>query len=347
MRKLRSLEPQQGSEATDAPSGAMLWIFLAAGGFMLFLALGLYMALAVLAPPAGPGDAPSVDPRADMDLPDATGQQMLVALTHAPQTGLAAEGHAAIEGNSRLPFSRAAIIAARPFSADRTGATEREKAELCMTQAIYYEAGFEPLAGKRAVAQTILNRVRHPAFPRSVCGVVYEGAMRPVCQFSFTCDGALARRPAAGAWAQAREVARAALDGYVERSVGLATHYHADYVLPRWAPELAKVAQIGAHIFYRWPGGWGTPRAFTSSYSGIEAVPLFNRVNVVDSSSLVEYPPVAALPERRTDNDLGGRVDVTKGWTPNIPLAVPGTTALARVQAAQVPLSPDRVGGNP
>ena len=153
---------------------------------------------------------------------------------------------------------------------------DQRRALLCLTQAVYYEAGFEPLEGRRAVAQVVLNRMRHPAFPKSVCGVVYQSNGR-VCQFTFVCDGALYRAPARGAWQQAEEVARAALAGYVERAVGEATHYHADYVAPRWAPLLAKVAQIGQHIFYRWPGAWGQPAAFTGRYIGEPRDPLSMR----------------------------------------------------------------------
>ena len=116
----------------------------------------------------------------------------------------------------------------------------------CLTQAVYYEAGFESEAGKRAVAQVVLNRVRHPAFPKSVCGVVYQGSERTTgCQFSFTCDGSLARIPARTAWGSARQVAQSALSGWVERSVGTATHYHANYVVPYWASSLDKIVQIG------------------------------------------------------------------------------------------------------
>lgn len=340
-REIAAAEPPEDGR----PSGAMLWIFAIAALFSLMIAVGLYLALStLLSTPEKQSGAPvnGVETR----LPTSAEQRVLVALTQEPQQDIVVEGRAALERNDRIPFTRAAVLAARPFPGARAPATDREKAELCMTQAIYYEAGFEPLAGKRAVAQTVLNRVRHPAFPNSVCGVVYEGALRPVCQFSFTCDGALARRPATGAWAEARKVARAALDGYVEKSVGLATHYHADYVLPRWAPQLAKIAKIGAHIFYRWPGGWGTPRAFSSAYSGVEAVPLFDATRF-ESAAAIDYPPVAALPERRADNDLGGRIDVSKGWTPNIPLPVRNSTALARVQAAQMTLPTDTAGATP
>jgi spore germination cell wall hydrolase CwlJ-like protein len=145
----------------------------------------------------------------------------------------------------------------------------------CMTAAIYYEAANEPISGQRAVAQVILNRVRHPAFPNTVCGVVFQGADRATgCQFTFTCDGSLARRPSLALWSRARAIAAASLNGFVETSVGHATHYHASYVLPYWAPKLTKLTTIGTHIFYQWKGGWSAPTAYTARYSGNEAIPL-------------------------------------------------------------------------
>ncbi|HMO44287.1 MAG TPA: cell wall hydrolase, partial [Phenylobacterium sp.] len=76
--------------------------------------------------------------------------------------------------------------------------------------------------------------------------------------------------PDARYWARAEAVAREALDGFVETGVGPATHYHADYVAPYWAPTLVKMTQVGAHIFYRWTGPMGEPPAFTSRYVGRE-----------------------------------------------------------------------------
>ncbi len=141
----------------------------------------------------------------------------------------------------------------------------------CLTTAIYYEAGNETVDGQRAVAQVILNRVRDPAYPNSVCEVVYEGSERRTgCQFTFTCDGSLARRPLADGWRRAQGVASLALGGYVFSPAGWATHYHADYVVPNWAYTLAKVTQLGTHIFYRWPGRRGSPVAFTQKYAGLE-----------------------------------------------------------------------------
>ena len=117
------------------------------------------------------------------------------------------------------------------------------------------------------------------------------------CQFTFTCDGSLARAPERSSWNRAREVARAALAGFVQPSVGNATHYHANYVAPYWAPTLAKTAAIGAHLFYRWSGGWGRPAAFAQSYSGREADPRVLRVAAlsVPHEMVVPAAPVRAV----------------------------------------------------
>jgi spore germination cell wall hydrolase CwlJ-like protein len=163
------------------------------------------------------------------------------------------------------------IESLKPFILDAS-ASDAERALHCLTQAIYYEAGFETGEGQQAVAQVILNRLRHPAYPKSVCGVVYQGSQRTTgCQFSFTCDGSLLRPPALAAWERARYVAKSALGGFVYKPVGTATHYHADYVFPYWAPTLVKLRQIGAHIFYRMTGPTGTPDGFGGRYAGNEA----------------------------------------------------------------------------
>ena len=172
--------------------------------------------------------------------------------------------------NAVLPIDDADFAPAQPFFL-RASPPERARALLCMTQAIYYEAALEPTEGQQAVAQTVINRVRHPDFPKSVCGVVYEGSQLPIgCQFSFTCDGSLARPPIEPYWSRARFVAEAALDGFVARNVGSATHYHADYVFPRWGPQMVKIVQLGAHIFYRFPGPFGAPQVLTGQYEGRE-----------------------------------------------------------------------------
>lgn len=173
--------------------------------------------------------------------------------------------------NAVVPDSPVIIRPMPGFVLPATSVIERERALTCLTQAIYFEAGFESGAGQQAVAQVVLNRLRHPAYPKSVCGVVYQGSQRTTgCQFSFTCDGSLRRPVSADSWQRSKGVARDALQGSVYRPVGTATHYHADYVFPYWAVTLIKLRQLGAHIFYRMTGPTGAPKAFDGRYAGGE-----------------------------------------------------------------------------
>ena len=154
--------------------------------------------------------------------------------------------------------------AAQPFEFANGQESLRGNSLECLTAAVYYEARSESLDGQRAVAQVVLNRARHPTYPNTICGVVYQGSQRRTgCQFSFTCDGSMQRgiRNEA-AWETARQVAAAALAGYVYGPVGLATHYHTTAIRPWWAPSLTRAITVGAHVFYRWPGRWGDPTAF-------------------------------------------------------------------------------------
>ena len=180
----------------------------------------------------------------------------------------------AVAVNAQIPINGAPGTAAKPFSMVGASAETRSRALECLTSAIYYEAGQESTDGQRAVAQVVLNRVRHPAFPNSVCGVVYEGSTRVTgCQFTFTCDGSMQRGAVPALWNRARNVAKDMLNGAVYAPVGQATHYHADYVVPYWASSLVKTSVQGVHIFYRWAGGWGRPSAFNARWSGREGNP--------------------------------------------------------------------------
>ncbi|SBV34983.1 conserved protein of unknown function [uncultured Sphingopyxis sp.] len=257
----------------------------------------------------------------------------LIAETGTDAIAPVAEGADAVARNALLPVSTLPVEAARPFVMPVISLAQSTNAQRCLTQAIYYEAATESDAGKAAVAQVILNRMRHPAYPDTVCGVIYQGSSRPGCQFSFACDGSMRRPPVPALWRRSAEIARAALSGHVAAGVGMATHYHADYVLPRWAPRLTKIEQIGAHIFYRWPGSWGKPRAFSDAYAGAEFIPAFSRLYQGGAAAAETLPGevVAVAPPRdptdhRADNDVGGRIDVTKGWVPNIPDPVQGAS---------------------
>ena len=274
---------------------------------------------------------------------------LIQATSGAAATQVKAIGEDARLINAGMPFDTAPVKAARAFVLGASDDLDHRRALLCLTQAVYYEAGYEPIDGRRAVAQVVLNRMRHPAFPKSVCGVVYQGWRTPVCQFSFVCDGALYRRPEAGAWRQAQDIAAAALAGYVAASVGSATHYHADYVAPYWAPMLAKVAKLGAHIFYRWPGAWGMPTAFTGHYIGEPNDPLSMRpplrpaapLLIVDGQQVVAPtgPVTDGTLLKRAPNDVGGLLDTSKGWTLTIPMPGEASSASRAVADSQQKLT--------
>jgi spore germination cell wall hydrolase CwlJ-like protein len=134
------------------------------------------------------------------------------------------------------------------------------KEQKCLAEAIYFEARGEPLRGQQAVAQVVVNRLKNPAYPKTVCGVVYQNkSKRHRCQFSFACDGIRDVVKQGEAWDTAQLLAGQVLASEVEplAEVGAATHYHATYVRPRWARKMRKMQKIGHHIFYKTKnGGW-------------------------------------------------------------------------------------------
>lgn len=177
---------------------------------------------------------------------------------------------AARASNAANPFFAGPILPAEPFRFQGSS-VDFNNARDCLALAAMAEAG-QSDEGQRAVIQVILNRTRHPAFANTVCGVVFEGSQRRTgCQFTFTCDGSLARRYSTADWAAARARADQALKGYVFAKVGTATHYHTDWVYPSWSPKLEKIAQVETHLFFRWPGRWGTSAAMNKVYRGGEA----------------------------------------------------------------------------
>jgi spore germination cell wall hydrolase CwlJ-like protein len=122
----------------------------------------------------------------------------------------------------------------------------------CLARAVYFEARSESELGQLAVARVIINRVNDPNYPKSICDVVYQGAGRlNSCQFSFACDGASDTPKPGDAWNQAQRVAARAMSGDNQvQIISTATHYHADYVKPRWSDSLNRLIKIGHHIFY-------------------------------------------------------------------------------------------------
>jgi spore germination cell wall hydrolase CwlJ-like protein len=217
--------------------------------------------------------------------------------------------------NQQIPLVGGPNPAAKPFSLANLNEATRAQALECLTGAAYYEAGNESDDGLRSVAQVVLNRVRHPAFPSTVCGVIYQGSTRTTgCQFTFTCDGSLKRRPSTAGWERSRRIAEAALGGAVFGPVGLATHYHANYVVPYWASSLAKNAVIGTHLFYRWAGGWGRPPAFTQAYARREPSPgALKDAALAAMSNRPEQPvaeELAQIPGAQAEKALAGRVAI-------------------------------------
>jgi spore germination cell wall hydrolase CwlJ-like protein len=168
----------------------------------------------------------------------------------------------------------AALQAPSPF---RLANPEAASHDLdCLTAAVYYEARGESREGQAAVAQVVLNRVRSPAFPKTICGVVYQGAAAHGCQSSFACDRSVAAHHEAGAWDRARGVASRALGGYVMSTVAGATHFHVASLGSIWNGSMVEVARVGQHVFYGFGGHRGaldTGAARNSSASDVVAPP--------------------------------------------------------------------------
>jgi len=139
----------------------------------------------------------------------------------------------------------------RQAAGHRVSALEGARQLDCLTQAVYFEARGETARGQAAVAQVVMNRVASPSFPKTVCGVVFQGAASHGCQFSFACDGSMRHGLETDAWDRARQVAERALSGRVLADIGGATHFHTTSVRPDWGPQMLRVAQVGLHVFYR------------------------------------------------------------------------------------------------
>ena len=165
----------------------------------------------------------------------------------------------------------------------------------CLSRAVYYEARSEDTVGQMAVAEVVMNRVRDPRFPKSICDVVYQGQYRNTgCQFTFTCDGSVRHKPSGEAWDRAKNIALHVMLGLNTPVTNKATHYHTDYVNPYWAPGLVETATVGTHIFYRFPK---TSKEWRNARIALEA----SRQDdlVIDSDTLgteLDNVPADALP---------------------------------------------------
>lgn len=269
-----------------------------------------------------------------------------------------ARGTEAAVRNAQTPFLSLGARAPRfQFTGDLDAL---QQARSCLAATMLYEAGNDP-AGQYAVGQVVLNRVRHPAFPSTVCGVVLQGSeRRSGCQFTYTCDGALARRYSDSLVAAAMSRADVLLGGYVEARVGLATHYHTDQVYPAWSPQLDKIARVGSHLFFRWKGYWGTVPAFAQRHGGPERssrkLALFAPVGASDT----DLDDPANLSAMRTGDDAsenriteaqmdgnGAAAESYKSPAERIPQArrLPSSGS-ARAGAGRTVLNSAAIGGN-
>lgn len=144
---------------------------------------------------------------------------------------------------SDIPQNAGILVARAKYTAQETN---------CLAEAVYYEARSETIAGQKAVAEVVLNRVGHKAFPSTVCSVVYQGAERTTgCQFSFACDGSNAKLPYGKHWDEAQMIAKHMMMGASTPITNRATHYHTTSVSPKWAPTLRKLRKYDTHVFYR------------------------------------------------------------------------------------------------
>ena len=137
---------------------------------------------------------------------------------------------------------------------------ENEPEAWCLAQNVYYEARGSNRADRIAVADVVLNRVIDTRYPNTICEVVHQGRKNPngtmkrnMCQFSWYCDGKSDWPTDMDAWVDAQQIAYMMIVHNDGRGLTEgATHYHANYVKPKWARDLQLVGRIGVHIFYRW-----------------------------------------------------------------------------------------------
>lgn len=191
------------------------------------------------------------------------------------------------------------------FTIDDLGLPRGNDADLdCLSEAIYHEARSEDTLGQMAVAEVVMNRVANPHYPKTVCGVVFQGQYRETgCQFTFTCDGSRAVKPLGVEWDRARDIALHVLLGLNTPVTNKATHYHTDYVNPYWAAGLVETKIIGTHIFYRFPKTskeWGAARmalaaqdTHNQTLDALDAMDMQDGIEIVGSSSdLIDATPL-------------------------------------------------------
>ncbi len=207
----------------------------------------------------GPGQFERLTPESQM--PDMTAPELAMADTSKPETSMPETATAVLQLAALPPGSAMAQTSLTPKSEPLARShyaalipdSHQFREMRCLAEAIYFEARSEPEEGQAAVAQVVLNRVRHENYPDSVCGVVYQNRHRFLaCQFTFACEGRSLRITEPEPWRVAVQIATDVVSGKIYLTdVGASTHYHADYVRPRWAKRLKRMDAIGRHTFYK------------------------------------------------------------------------------------------------
>ena len=129
-----------------------------------------------------------------------------------------------------------------------------DKQMSCLAEALYFEARGEPIKGQLAVGEVILNRVEDSRYPSSICKVVNQGTGRRfACQFTYTCDGKLESVNERKPYEMALKIAKILMTTHDRKMTKGSTHYHSNYVNPKWSKKFERVAKFGRHIFYRQP----------------------------------------------------------------------------------------------
>jgi hypothetical protein len=211
------------------------------------------------------------------------------------------------------------------FTAENLGVAEHEKSEIdCLAEAVYYEARSESARGQMAVAEVVMNRVRNPHFPKTVCGVVFQGQYRNTgCQFTFTCDGSKRHAPTGEAWDRARAVALHVAMGLNKPVTNKATHYHTDYVNPYWKAGMVETAEIGTHIFYRFPK---TTKEWNTAKVALAAQEQNNAAANEQTAALVTVE-AEAKPESNADSLAAAALVKISADPSAIPAIVPASAA--------------------
>lgn len=237
------------------------------------------------------------------------------------------------------------LVSFKPEHLKRAEAINAE--QKCLSQAIFYEAGNEPLAGQMAVAEVITNRVKDHRYPDTICDVVYQGATRTTgCQFTFTCDGALDREPRGRTWERAQKVASHVLMDLNEKHTGGATHYHATYVDPVWNAGLIRTDKIGAHIFYRFPRGaewaqvrqdFGSRRRSASQAALIKTADTADQTAAATSVIKASVAPASTVTSTRTISNGSPRTTTVRTVTRSAPSDAVASYERSQTSAGALP----------